>query len=92
MAGEVPRMDIDGGERGNRRQSMVWVCRELLRDNHCSSTVTAELCNGWFYSPALLTFELEVHIYCCFHFAEDVQAQIRARLSQPDSQFLADDL
>lgn len=45
-----------------------------------------------FYSPALLTFELEIHIYCCFHFAEDVQAQIRARLSQPDSQFLADDL
>lgn len=45
-----------------------------------------------FYSLALLTFELEIHIYCCFHFAEDVQAQIRARLSQPDSQFLADDL
>lgn len=64
----------------------------------CSGTTTAAALSlqcsvmDGFYSPALLTFELEVHIYCCFHFAEDVQAQIRARLSQPDSQFLADDL
>lgn len=68
-------MDIDGAERGEQETiNGPGLAGSCSGRTTAASVVTAGSVMDGVYSLALLTFELEIHIHCCFHFGKDVQA------------------
>lgn len=76
MVGEVPRgwllMVVRGGTGDNQWD---WGLQGAAQGEPLLPALSLQcsVMDG-VYSLALLTLELEIHIYCCFHFGKDVQA------------------
>lgn len=65
--GSATWMDIDDGEGGIGDNQWVWVLQGAAQGEPLLpvSSLQCSVMDG-LYGPALLTFELEIHIYCSF--------------------------